>query len=294
MLRPPRTDASEREHPVNALREIAAVARLDLAEVLRSRWLLFCAGVYALLSGVFVLVGMRESSLMGFTGMGRVLLSFSHALLLLLPLLALTATGQVVNRAREDGTLELLFSLPVRRGTFFVAVSATRYLALVLPLAALMLGMGVLARVAFGQDVPWYYLGRAIAISAALLLAFVGVGTAIGAMVRSPARAMLAVLLAWALGVALLDFALVGLMLRLRLQPETVFLLAAVNPVEAARVALLSAAEPELSVLGPVGFWLVNRLGGPAMFAAGLVWPSLVGLLSWGAALGSFRRKDIV
>ena len=75
----------------SALREITAVARLDLAEVLRSRWLVFCAVVYALLAGGFVLVGMNESTLMGFTGMGRVLLSFSHALLLLLPLLALTA-----------------------------------------------------------------------------------------------------------------------------------------------------------------------------------------------------------
>ena len=52
-------------------REIAVVARLDLAEVLRSRWLVFCLVVHTLLAAVFVLVGLRESGVIGFTGMGR-------------------------------------------------------------------------------------------------------------------------------------------------------------------------------------------------------------------------------
>ena len=60
--------------------EIAAVTRLDLGEVLRSRWLPFCVGIYALLGIIFVFVGMRESSVLGFTGMGRVLFSLCHVL----------------------------------------------------------------------------------------------------------------------------------------------------------------------------------------------------------------------
>ena len=39
------------------LRSYLAVAQLDLAEVLRSRWLLFCIVVYAVLAIVFLLVG---------------------------------------------------------------------------------------------------------------------------------------------------------------------------------------------------------------------------------------------
>ena len=78
--------------------QVAAAARLDLAEVLRSRWLVFCAGAYLLLAVVFVLVGLRESTVIGFTGVGRVLLSLCHALLLVLPLVALTAVGPVIGR----------------------------------------------------------------------------------------------------------------------------------------------------------------------------------------------------
>ncbi len=275
-------------------REGLAVARLDLAEVLRSRWLLFCAIVYALLSGVFVLVGLRESTMLGFTGMGRVLLSFSHALLLLLPLLALTATAQVVNRAREDGTLELLFSHPVRRSAFYVAVTLVRYLVLVLPLLLLMGAMALVGRFAFGQELPWFFLGRAALISAALLLAFTGLGMAVSTLVRSQARATIWMLGLWAAGVALLDFALVGLMLQWRLNPQTVFLLAALNPVQSARMALLSGAAPELSVLGPVGFYLTNRVGPGALFAVGTLWPAVLGAVAWALAFRSFRRADIV
>ncbi len=280
--------------PLSARRELWAVARLDLADVLRSRWILFCVGVYALLGVVFVLVGLRESSIIAFTGMGRVLFSTVHALLLVLPLLALTATGQVVNRAREDGTLELLFTLPVRRATYFTAVALVRFVVLVAPLFALMLVMALVAWAAFGEPIAWSFLVRMLGISAALLLAFVGLGMAVSSLVRSPARAMLWLLLLWASGVALLDFALVGLMLQYRLNPQAVFLLASLNPVQAARMALLSGASSELSMLGPVGFYLSNRVGPQALLTLGLAWPATLGVLAWGLALARFRRADLV
>lgn len=276
------------------INEILAVARLDLAEVLRSRWILFNGLVYAALSAIFVLVGMRESTLLGFTGMGRVLLSFAHALLLLLPLLALTATAQVVNRAREDGTLELLFSHPVRRSAFYIAVTLVRYLVLVIPLVLLMAAMAIAGSLFFGQLIPWPFLLRTMAISASLLLAFTGFGMAISTLVRSQARSTIWMLGLWAASVALLDFALVGLMLKWRLNPHTVFLLASLNPVQSARMALLSGTAVELSVLGPVGFYLTNRIGQPALFALGTLWPMVAGLSGWLLAFRSFRRADIV
>ncbi len=275
-------------------REVGAVARLDYAEVLRSRWMIFCGAVYAVLAALFVLVGLRESSMLGFTGMGRVVLSMTHALLLVLPLLALTATGQVVNRAREDGSLELLFSHPVRRGAYFLGVSLVRYGVLVVPLVVLMIGMGLLGVLVFGQEVPWGFVFRALGISAALLFAFVGIGMAVSTLVRSQARAVIWILLLWAAGVALVDFALIGMMLQWQLNPQAVFILAALNPVQSARMALLSSVSIELSALGPVGFYLANRVGGSALLALGVVWPLVVGAVAWLLAVRSFRRADLV
>jgi ABC-type transport system involved in multi-copper enzyme maturation permease subunit len=279
---------------VRYAREIAACARLDFGEVLRSRWLVSAAVVYGALAAVFVLVGLRESAVLGFTGMGRVLLSFCHALLLLLPLLALTATAQVINRARDDGTLELLFSHPLSRGGYFIAVSLTRYLVLVLPLLVLFVVMAIGATLAFGAEIPWRLVGRSLAVSASLLWAFVGAGLAVSTVVRNQTKAIVYALILWALAVVLLDFALIGLLLRWRLDPRAVFVLAALNPVQAARVALLSSIEPELGAFGPVGFYLATRVGSSALLALGLTWPMLAGVACWSLAFVSFRRGDLV
>ena len=274
--------------------ELASIARLELGEVLRSRWIVFAAAVYLLLAGIFVLVGMRDSSVLGFTGMGRVLVAFAHALVLLLPLLGLLASGLAVNRAREDGSLELLFSHPVSRSGFFVAVSLVRYAALAVPLVVLIPGLGVIGRVAFAQAIPWGYVARVTAVCAALLLCSVAAGICVSTYVRNPAKAVMVLLLVWALGVALVDFGVIGLLLQWRVKAEVVFALAAANPVQAARMALLSAAEPDLGTLGPVGFYLANHIGADWLFALGVVWPVALGAIAWTAALRRFGRGDLV
>lgn len=274
--------------------QLATLARLELREVLRSRWLFFCVAIYAALAGLFLLVGLRESAVVGFTGMERLLLSLSHALVVLLPLMALTGTGLVVNRARQDGTMEVLFSHPAERGAYLGAVTWVRYGTLLVPLLVLMPGLALAGRIAFGEAVPWVFLARALPVSAALLWSFVGIGLAISVHVGEPAKAMVYVLVAWLLGVALLDFALVGAMLQWRLPAAVVFTLASLNPVEAARVALLAGADPSLETLGPVGFFLADRLGGGPLYAAGVLWPFAVGTAAWTLAGRKLRNADLI
>lgn len=279
---------------MSARSEILAVARLDVADVVRSRWLAICLGFYLLLAGIFVLVGLRESSVLGFTGMSRVLFSLIHTLLLLLPLFGLAFTGQVINRARADGTLELMLSQPIRPSRYLTAVTASRSLALTLPLILTLVGIGVIGALVTGQSVAWSLLLRSVALCSALLWASCALGIAISVHVQSPARAMTYLILAWALGVALLDFGLIGMLLSWRVEPRFVFALAMFNPVESVRIAMLSAVEPELAALGPVGFWVANTLGPTATFLAGLLWPSLFGAAAFGLALRRFRRGDLV
>jgi ABC-type transport system involved in multi-copper enzyme maturation permease subunit len=278
---------------VNAA-DFDAVCRFDSAEVLRSRWVWLCAGVYGLLAAAFVFVGMRESTVLGFTGMGRALLSLCHGLTLVLPLLALMATSHVINRARDDGTLELLLGHPLRRGAYFAGVSAVRLAVLLLPLGALLLGMALLAQTAFHQSAPWGFLGLAFAVSAALLVAFVGLGFFISTTVRNQARAATYTLVAWLASAALLDFGLVAAALKWGLSAKAVMVFAALNPVQAARMALLASAEPDLAVFGPVGFFMSTRVGTAGLLAWGLAWPALFGLVLWGVALRRFNRGDVV
>lgn len=274
--------------------EFKALWRLELSDVLRSRWVVFSSTLYGILGAVFVLIGVKESTVLGFTGTGRVLLSFSHALLLVLPLLSLTATSQAVNRAREDGTLELLFSHPVGRSGWLLAVGAVRYVVLTLPLLLLFGLLTLVGRLVYHDAIPWGMVVRTLALSAGLLWAFTGIGLVISTHIRDTARSLVVAIGVWALAVSVLDFGLVSLMLKWHLNPQAVMLLAALNPVQAARMALLSVIEPELAVFGPVGFYLANRIGPTGLLALGLGWPILVGALALTSALKRFNEGDLV
>ncbi len=279
---------------MRALADLAAMARLDAAELTRSRWPWICGALYVALAGAFLWFGARESGVVGFTGMGRVLFSLCHALVFFLPLLALGVTGQVIGRAREDGSLELWMSLPVRRGSYFAAITGVRALALIAPLLAVFAALALASRVLFAQPVPWHFLARSASISAALLLCFCAIGVAISAAARTTARALTYWMLAWLASVALLDFGVIALLLQTPLPPRLVFALAALNPVESARLALLSAAEPDLATLGPVGFYLANELGAGLLFALGVAWPLAFGALVLALAWRAFGRDDLV
>ena len=273
--------------------ELSALASLECAEVVRSRWLWLSTLVYAALATLFVGVGLRESSVLGFTGIGRVLFSLSHALVYVLPLLALLVTGPLVTRAREDGTLELLMSLPVPRGHYLGVAAAVRVAALVAPLALAFLALGLGTR-ALGGAVPWGFLGQAFAVCSALLWCFAALGLALSCLARTGTHALVALLLTWLAAVALLDFGVIGILLRWQLAPQAVLVLACLNPVEAARVALLAGSEPDLATLGPVGFYLAERLGPRGLVALGVGWPLALGALAYGLARERFRRDDLV
>lgn len=268
--------------------------RLELAEAVRSRWVVFTLVCYGVLFGLFFFLGLRESSILGFTGLSRVVLNVANAVVLGLPLITLVATSQAVVRARSSGLMELLFTQPSRRSEWFVALLGTRVLILMGPLAIMLmmsLGMAVMQG---GEEGLAITAARSFAICAALCWAFVGMGLGISAMAPTAERAVVYGLMLWLLTAVLHDFALVGVLLQWRLPPGVVFTLAALNPVEAARIGILGSVDPELAVLGPVGFWLANHLGSTGSWAVALIWPGLLGTL--GAMVGWRRvvRADAV
>jgi ABC-2 type transport system permease protein len=270
-----------------------ALFRLEVADAMRSRWVVFTAVTYALVFGAFVWLGVRESSVLGFTGMSRVVLNVSNAVVIVLPLVSLVATHQSVVRSRATGLFELLLAQPVRRDDWLASAVAARLFVIIGPLAVL-LGGSLAYGAAAGEGSLAPIVVRSLLVVASLTLGFVGVGVLVSSAARSTERATVYALVAWLGASVLHDFGLIGLLLRWRLSPPVVFTLAALNPVEAARIAILSGVDPELSVLGPVGFWLANTLGPRVALAAGVAWPALVGVLALSLARRNLRRGDLV
>src|SRR5207344_1082803 len=99
----------------------------------------------------------------------------------------------------------------------------------------------------------------------------------ISSMARSAERAMVWALVVFVVTAALHDVLLITALLRTSLPPQVVFAISALNPSEAARVGILASVDPELSVLGPVGFWLANSLGPSLALAIAIAYPLALG-----------------
>ncbi|MBK8997246.1 MAG: ABC transporter permease subunit [Myxococcales bacterium] len=271
-----------------------ALFRLEMADALRSRWVVFTAAVYGAVFAAFVWLGLRESTVLGFTGLSRVVLNVANAVVIAVPLVALVASSQTIVRARTSGFFELVLAQPCRRQDWLVAVIASRVVVVLGPLAGLLLGTLVAGLVTGSDEALLPLVLRSLAVTAGLSWAFLGIGFLASSLAPTPERATVYALLAWVVGAALHDFALIGALLRFRLAPEAVFALAAANPVEAARVALLSGVDPELGVLGPVGFWLANSFGSKLTLLVGVGWPFVLGSLCLMLAARRLGRADLV
>ena len=272
---------------------LRAFLRLELADALRSRWLLFTACTYLVVFGAFVWLGLRESSVLGFTGVSRVVLNLANVVVVVLPLVALVATSQTVVRGKSSGYFELFLSQPCRREAWLSAAVGCRLIVVAGPLLLLLLGAAGVGWLRGEPTVTGLVLRSAL-VSFALTLSFLGIGFWLSAHARSSERAIVAALVTWLVVSALHDFALMGALLQWRLPPQAVFALAALNPVEAARLALLSTVDPELSLLGPVGFWLTTALGPSRTLALGVAWPAVLGLVAYWSARRRFEHMDLV
>ena len=276
------------------MKGLGALFGLELVDALRSRWMAFVALVYVVVFGSFVAIGLGESSMLGFTGLSRVVLNLSSAVILVLPLLSLVATATVVPRARVTGLFDVLLVQPVPRKAWMIGLFGSRLVVLLAPLV-LVLGAIVFVGVRSGEAHALVREAlRSLAIATALVVAYAGVGLALGTFAATPDQAVVYALVVWVLGAAVHDLALLGVLLRWQLPPAWVFALAAANPMEAARIGILSGIDPDLSLLGPVGFWIANDLGAARAFLFGALWPLGLGVVCAVVATRRFERADLV
>lgn len=275
-------------------RRALAFTRFELADSLRSKWLTSSLGLYAVLFGVFVALGLRESSILGFTGISRVVLEVTNGVLVAVPLLVLLATCQIVVRARRNGLLEMTLAQPTRRAEWFQGVLLSRAAVLLGPLVVMFGVAALIGTFTGGEEGLWSMTARCMAVSTALAWAFLGVGLWISTVARTAERAIVYALLAWVFATALHDFALVGLLLHAHVPPRMVFALAALNPSEAARIGILTGVDAELSVLGPVGFWIANTLGATKALIVAIAWPTVLGTMGVLRAARNLRRGDAI
>jgi Cu-processing system permease protein len=183
-----------------------------------------------------------------------------NLVLLVAPLMALTAGAASIAGDRERGMLPYLFAQPVSR----VEVLLGKFVGLgAALLACLALGLGVCALVLAWQGLrtrPDSLLALC-GLSLFLSLGMLSLGLLISVLARRASVAVGTAIFVWLALVLLTDLALMAGAIALRLRIEDLLALSLLNPLQVFKMWSLHLIDASLDVLGPAGLYAVEEYG---------------------------------
>ena len=277
-----------------ALDHLWLTVATDIMESLRARWFVVYSVVFGGLIVLLYVMGLTESRIMGFSGLSRLLVTYIQLSMAILPVFVLVTTVRSVAGDREDGVLEYLLSLPVGLGAWFWGRVIGRFLVVFLPVLLAMLCAVAWGVVVQSADVPWgqvlYYTGLLMSLA----WCFLGIGMLISSLARSVEVAQGAAFALWLALLLFLDLILLGIMIREHVPAETVVALSLVNPMQVFRTAAMMLFDPQLVLLGPSAYVILDAFGNLGYMAYALIYPFLLGTLCAFAGFLWFRRTDLI
>lgn len=274
------------------MKQLWLTAKLDIVESLRARWFLIYTLVFGGIVALLFLFGLTESRVLGFIGLSRLLVTYIQLTMAILPIFVLITTVRSVAGDREAGVFEYLLSLPVSLGAWFWGKIVGRYLVIFLPVFLAMLA-AVLIALMRDIEVPWAIFGYYTGLLAAMCACFLGIGMLISSVARSTDMAQGAAFLVWLALLLFLDLILLGVMIQGKVSPEVAVGIALANPLQVFRTAALSLFDPQLIVLGPSAFVILDTFGTTGYMAFALAYPTVLGLVAACVGFLVFRRGDL-
>ncbi|BCD68856.1 ABC transporter permease [Nitratiruptor sp. YY09-18] len=275
------------------MKNLFLISKLDIKESTRSRWFLVYLLVFGGLMALFFITGITDSVVMGFTGLSRLLLVYMQVTIVILPIFILITTVKSISGDRESAILEYMLSFPVSLKEYYWGKMLGRFFIVFVPVF-LALILGVIWGVFKGGELPWKMLLVYSAFLFSMCAAFLGIAFFISTIVKSHDVALGASFVVWITLLAFLDIALIGLMLANRWSDEVIISIALLNPLEVFRVGAMSLFDPELTVMGPVAYFLLDNFGHTPFILYAIFYPLFVGFFF--AALGYyfFKKRDLL
>jgi ABC-2 type transport system permease protein len=158
----------------------------------------------------------------------------------------------------------------------------------------LAMGLAVVWGVLRGADAPWGTLVVYSGLLFALSICFLGFGFLISTLVRSADVAQAAAFALWLALVVFIDLILLGVMLRNHASPNIVIAVSLLNPLQVFRTAAMMLFDPQLMLLGPAAFVILDAFGTTAYLVWAFVYPVLLGLAAATLGFWRFRSGDLV
>ena len=267
-------------------------AYADIVESLRARWFLVYTAVFGGLVVLLFAYGLAESRIMGFTGLSRLLLTYIQLTMAILPVFVLVTTVRSVAGDREAGVFEYLLSLPISLSAWYWGKMLGRFLMVFMPVFLAMIG-AIVWGVVKGADLPWTMLFYYSGLLMVLAWCFLGIGMLISTIARSSDVAQGAAFVVWLTLLLFLDLILLGIMIREQLPPESAVAIALANPMQVFRTASMMLFDPQLVLLGPSAYVILDSFGQTGYILYALVYPVLLGTVCAGIGYMIFRRTDL-
>ncbi|MGO9545613.1 MAG: ABC transporter permease [Rhodomicrobium sp.] len=274
------------------MRALLLTAKLDIAESLRARWFLLYTLVFGGIVALLMVSGITESRVMGFTGLSRLLVTYVQLSMAILPIFILISTVRSVASDREAGVFEYMLALPVPLGAWYWGRLAGRFVAVLAPVI-LAMALALLWGVSRGAEMPWRHFLVYSGLLFSLSVCFLGLGFLISTLVRSSDVAQSAALVLWLGLIVFIDLILLGVMIRERVPPEAVIAISLANPLQVFRTAAMMLFDPQLVLLGPAAFVILDTFGQSAYLAWAIAYPALLGLTAAGLGYWRFRSGDL-
>jgi Cu-processing system permease protein len=271
---------------------IATIAHRELRDAIRSRWFCLYTAAFAVLGLAVSFVSAAGTGSLGLSGFGRTTAGLVNLVLLVVPLMALTAGAASVASDRERGMLAYVLAQPVSR----MEVLLGKYLGLAASLlACITIGLGLCAIIlaAKGVRTSPASIVWLCSLSFTLALGMLSVGMLISTLARRASVAVATAIFVWLSLVFITDLALMAGAVALRLRIETLFGLSLVNPLQVFKMWSLHAVDASLDVLGPAGLYATEEYGSRlhAIFGACLAAWIIVPLALAGLAIS--RRSPL-
>jgi Cu-processing system permease protein len=276
------------------MRNILIVARKEIQEGLRNRWVLATTLLLAALALSLTFLGSAPTGNVSVRALDVVIVSLSSLTIFLLPLIALLISHDAIVGEMERGTMLLLLSYPVARwqvllGKFIGHLSILAF--------ATLLGYGAAAGalLATGAEIDaesWTAFASMIGSSILLGAAFIAVGYLVSALVRERGTAAGIAIGIWLVFVLIYDMALLGLLVVDQGQVLSGGLLNALlllNPTDAYRLFNLTGSGNVSAFSGMAGVAQTTTLGPSVLLAALAAWA----LLPLGLAALAFSRREL-
>jgi Cu-processing system permease protein len=262
---------------------VGVIAAKEIKDALRSKWFWMWTLAFAGLAAFMASVALPGSQVAGFGSFGRTAASLVALAQIIIPLMGLTLGAYSIAGQRENGALRFLLSHPISRSEAFLGT----YLGLATALGATVFGgFGVagLITVTQGGSTNATSFVRIAVLSWLLAISMLGFGMLISTFARRGSAALGIAVFLWLALAFLGDLGVMGTAVATKVPTWTLLASAMLNPVEAFRLASLTAFSGSLDVLGPAGRYAVDTFGdhlGWMLFLVVAVWAIVPTTVAW-------------